>query len=123
MAKIALDEGIGDEPPVEKLSEKCRQHKREYYDARLRPWADHSTALAHVFGEGSSDWTPIKDIKQALMASDDFGNPVDNRSATAIIQQLCVNGYLERRAGACRPVLPSLSSYFKDIERNLAPTS
>ena len=114
LAKIALDEGIGDEPPVERLRDKCREHKREYYDARLQPWAAHSTALAHAFGEGSSDWTPIANIKQALMASDDFGDPVDSRSATAIVQQLCANGYLQRRAGACRPVLPSLSSYFSE---------
>ena len=121
LAKIALDQGIGDEPPVERLRDKCREQKREYYDARLQPWANHSTALARAFGGGSGDWTPIADIKQALMASDDFGDPVDSRSAAAILRQLCANGYLERRAGACRPVLPSLSSYFKDIRRNLAP--
>ena len=53
LAKIVLDEGIGDVPPVEKLREQCRQHKREYYDARLYPWANHTTALSYAFAGGA----------------------------------------------------------------------
>ena len=121
LAKVALEEGIGDEPPVERLRAKCKEHKREYYDAILQPWADHSTALAHALGDGEGDWTAVSDVKQALMASDDFGDPVDRPRATAILKQLCANGYVEQHAGACRPVLPSLSSYFHDIRNSFAP--
>ena len=123
LAKVALEEGIGAEPPVERLRAKCKEHKREYYDAILQPWANHSTALAHALGggDGKDDWTAISDVRQALMASDDFGDPVDRRHATAILKQLCANGYVEQHAGACRPVLPSLSSYFHDIRHSFAP--
>ena len=53
IAQITLDEGIDDAPPTEKLREKCGEHKREYYDARLHPWAKHITALAYAFGNGA----------------------------------------------------------------------
>ena len=120
LANVALDDGIGDEPPAEKLRDKCKAYKREYYDAILQPWANHSTALAHALGDGKGDWTPISDVKQALMASDDFGDPVDRGRATAILKELCATGYVGQHAGACRPVLPSLSSYFQDIRHGFA---
>ena len=120
LANVALDDGIGDEPPAEKLRDQCKAYKREYYDAILQPWANHSTALAHALGNDNGDWTPISDVKQALMASDDFGDPVDRGRATAILKELCASGYVEQHAGACRPVLPSLSSYFQDIRLSFA---
>ena len=121
LAEIVLDEGVGEQPPAERLRRRCRRHRREYYDARLRPWSNHTTALAQAFGRGDGAWTPVADIKRALMASDDFGDPVDGRTATTVLKQLCANGYVEQRTGACRPVLPSLSSYFDDIRRSLSP--
>ena len=120
LANVALDDGIGDEPPAQELRDKCKAYKCEYYDAILQPWANHSTALAHALGDGKGDWAPISDIKQALMASDDFGDSVDQARATAILKELCASGYVEQHAGACRPVLPSLSSYFQDIRHGFA---
>ena len=115
LAEILLDEGIGDVPPVERLRDRCRDHRREYYDARLRRWAHHMTALAQAFSNEQDGWTPVADVKRALMAADDFGDPVDGGTATAILKELCANGYVEQYAGACRPVLPSLSSHFEAI--------
>ena len=115
LAKVVLDEGIGDTPPVDLLRERCRDHRREYYEARLRPWADHMTALARAFSNGQDGWTPIGDVKRALMAADDFGEPVNGGTATTIFKELCRNGYVEQQAGACRPVLPSLLSHFEAI--------
>ena len=119
LAEIALDEGIGDKPPVERLRDRCRDHRREYYDARLRPWAHHMTALAQAFSNEQDGWTPVADIKRALMAADDFGDPVDGGTATRILKELCSNGCVEQRTGACRPVPPSLSSHFATIRRSL----
>ncbi len=119
LAKIVLDEGIGEVPPVERLRERCRDHRREYYDARLRPWADHMTALAQGFSNTQDGWTPVADVKRALMAADDFGDPVDRGKATTMLKELCANGYVERRAGTCRLALPSLSSHFADIRHRL----
>ena len=115
LAEIVLNEGISDEPPVERLQDRCRDHRREYYDARLKPWAHHMTALAQAFSNERDGWTPVADVKRALVASDDFGDPVDGGTATTMLKELCANGYVEQYAGACRPVLPSLTSYFSTI--------
>ena len=123
LAHIVLDEGIDDAPPVEKLRESCREHKREYYDARLHPWARHQTALAHAFAGGDAEWTPIEDIVRALQASDDFGRPVDEDTAATVIEELCASGYVEQGMGVFRPVLPSLTSHFEEMQRNAPPRS
>ena len=123
LAQIVLDEGIGEVPPTEELRKRCRDHRRAYYDARLRPWARHMTALVQTFGSGAGDWTPIDAIIPALMASDDFGKPVDEESATAVIKELCANGYIEKGLGEFRPALPSLASHFETVRLDLAPNN
>ena len=123
LAHIVLDEGIDDAPPVEKLRESCREHKREYYDARLHPWARHQTALAHAFAGGDAEWIPIEDIVRALQASDDFGRPVDEDTAASVIEELCASGYVEQGMGVFRPILPSLTSHFEEMQRNAPPRS
>ena len=122
-AQIALDEGIGDEPPVEKLRDLCRENKREYYEERLHAWAKHTTALAHALAGEETGWTPIEDVVLTLMASDDFGWPVDREAATAVIEELCASGYVERRMSVCRPVLPSLASHLNEMQRDAPPGS
>ena len=121
LAQIVLDDGVGDQPPTDKLRDSCRVHKREYYDARLRAWADHLTALAHAFTSDEAAWTPIEDVVHALMASDDFGKPVDKEAAATVIKELCASGYVERRMSVCRPVLPSLASHLKEMQRDTPP--
>lgn len=118
LAQIVLDEGLGDEPPVAKLRDLCRTHKREYYEARLQAWAKHTTALAHAFAGEETDWTPIEDVVLTLMASDDFGRPVDQNAATKVIEELCASGYVERRMSVCRPALPSLASHLGEMQRD-----
>ncbi len=39
LAELVLKEGIADRPPAGKLRDRCREHKREYYAARLQPWS------------------------------------------------------------------------------------
>lgn len=117
-AQIALDEGIGDEPPVEKLRDLCRENKREYYEERLHAWSKHTTALAHAFAGEETGWTPIEDVVLTLMASDDFGRPVDQNAATKVIEELCASGYVERRMSVCRPALPSLASHLGEMQRD-----
>ena len=123
LAQIALVEGIDEEPPTEKLRKQCREHKRQYYDARLYPWAKHMTALAHAFADDEAGWTPIEDIVLTLKASDDFGRPVDEDTATTVIEELCASGYVERHMGVCRPALPSLASYLAELQRAAPPHS
>ena len=119
LARIVLDEGIGDSPPIRKLRESCRTHRRDYYDARLEPWKTHTTALAEVFGAGKCEWLRVAGVKRALMAADDLGDSVDGPAASAIVRNLSENGYIELNAGKCRPALPSLTSHFADIRKTL----
>ena len=121
LAQLVLDEGIGDAPPVNKLRDQCREHKREYYDARLHPWAGHITALAYAFGVKRNGWTKVGDIKRAIMAADEFGESVAAKIATRAIRELCAHGFVEVRQGACRPVLPSLDSHFDEVRRVSSP--
>ena len=120
LAGVVLDEGVGDAPPVAKLRDLCREHKREYYDARLRPWFDHTIALAHAFGRNASEWTPYSDVRRALIASDNTGDPVEAKDASRIVRELRACGYIEGNAGSCRPALPSLADHFKDMLYALA---
>lgn len=115
LAEVLLRQGIGDSPPAEKLRELCREHKRDYYDARLRPWAHHTIALAHAFDGGDDGWANIGDVKRTLMASDNFGDPVDSAHASKTIKELHDQGFLENRLGACRPAIPSLLAHFAEL--------
>ena len=118
LAEIILADGIGVEPPKKKLIAKCRGHRREYYDARLQPWRQHSTALSLAFAD--TEWTQASTVKLALMASDDHGDPVDAQAASDIVKDLCDNGYVELRPGGkCRPALPSLASHFRTVRQGL----
>lgn len=123
LAQVALAEGIGEAPPTRELRSRCREHKRQYYDARLYPWAKHMTALVYAFAGDEAGWTRIEDIVLALKASDDFGRPVDEDTATTVVEELCASGYVERRMGVCRPALPSLAAYFTEVRRAATPRS
>ena len=117
LAELALREGIRDAPPASQLRDRCREHKREYYDARLHLWANHMTALAYAFGLERNGWTKVGDIKRAIMAADEFGDPVEAKAASNAIRELRAHGYVEVSQGACRPVLPSLAAHFHELRR------
>ena len=121
LAKIALDQGIGDSPPTEQLRRQCRERRREYYDARLRPWSTHTAALAHAFASNGNGWTPIEDVLTVLMASDNRGAPVEENAARAVFDEMCASGYIDEEVDACRLSLPSLTSHFEEIRRKMNP--
>ena len=120
LAELVLAEGIAASPPVAKLRHRCREHKREYYAARLQPWSRHSMALAHAFAGRRGGWTPVDDIVAALMASDNRGRPVAEEVALAVLDGLCATGFVEQGVGSLRPLLPSLSSYFQAVRQDAA---
>lgn len=123
LARIVLDEGIGVEPPVRRLQEECRKRKRDYYDARLHPWRRHTVALSHAFPGGSTAWTSIEDVVAVLMASDNFGRPVAEDVAVAIVDELSANGFVEEHMTGCRLALPPLESHFKEMHLGVDPRS
>ena len=123
LAEIVLDEGVGPEAPKEKLKDQCKQYKREYYDARLQPWAEHTVALAYAFGSDGDGWTRVEDVTATLMMSDDYGEQVGRDTAKTVLKELCANGYVVRRMTHCRPALPSLTSHLEDLQREVDPCS
>ena len=121
LAELVLEEGLADRPPVGKLRDRCREHKREYYAARLQPWSRHTIALAHAFAGEDGHWTPMDDIVAALKASDNRGRPVDEEAALAVVDGLCATGFVEQGVGALRPLLPSLSAHLEAVRQQAAP--
>ena len=119
LARIVLRDGIEQEVPVAELQAECRRHKREYYDARLRPWEDHATALAVAFSNMDAGWTPVGDVMRVLMAADEDGAPVPRKEANAILKALHTHGYVERHAQSYRAALPSLASHFKLLREEM----
>lgn len=117
LAQILLAEGIGTAPPVAKLRDRCREYKREYYEARLEPWSRHTIALARAFGDESNEWQPIDNIVAALSASDNYGRPVDEIAAATVVEELCASGYVEENLGTFRLALPSLATHFAELQR------
>ena len=117
LAQILLKQGIGDEPPLADLTRECKRCKREYYEARLRLWEDHCTALAHAFSDDGEGWTPADDVRQVLMAADDAGDPVKKKKVNAMLNSLRTHGYIERRNQFYRLALPSLAEHFKELRR------
>lgn len=86
--------------------------------SKLAAIADDANA---AFAHEEDGWTPLADVQQALMARDDFGDPVDGRTATALLKELCANGYVQRCAGACRPALLSLAAHLEMVRRGPPP--
>ena len=115
LGRIVLAEGISREPPVGKLHEMCGKRRREYYDARLVPWRNHMTALAYGFGEAAAGWCSVSDIVKAIMAADEYGMPVQRQTAINALEGLRDASLIEVSKGACRPVVPSMGSYFREL--------
>ena len=115
LGRIVLAEGIAREPPVGRLHEMCGKRRREYYDACLAPWRNHMTALAHGFGEATGGWSSVADVVNAIMAADEYGMPVQRQTAIDVLDGLRDASLIEVSKGACRPVVPSMGSYFREL--------
>ena len=115
LGRILLAEGISREPPVGRLREMCSKRRREYYDARLAPWRNHITALAYGFGEAAAGWSSVADVVNAVMAADEYGMPVQRQTAIAALEGLRAASLIEVSKGACRPVVPSMGAYFREL--------
>ena len=115
LGRILLAEGISREPPVSRLREMCSKRRSEYYDARLAPWRNHITALAYGFGEAAAGWSSVADVVNAIMAADEYGMPVQRQTAIAALEGLRAASLIEVSKGACRPMVPSMGSYFREL--------
>ena len=121
LAKIVLDEGVADSPPVGRLREECLRYRREYYDARLRPWSRYRTALAHAFAECGDGRPPTKVVVAALTTVERRGEPIAEETAWDVVEGLCDAGFVAEDGDALKPLLPSLASHFQDVRRITTP--
>ena len=115
LGRILLNEGISREPLVDRLREKCGEYRREYYDARLKRWQDHTTALAYGFGTGDGSGASVANVRKALMVADEIGNPVERDKANDVVIGLRDAGLIEIKGGMCRLLVPSMATHFREI--------
>ena len=122
LAKVVLEEGVAESPPVGRLREECLRFRREYYDARLRPWSRYRTALAHAFAE-CEDGRPLTEVVVAALTTvERRGKPVAEETAWDVVEGLCDAGFVAEDGDALTPLLPSLSSHFRDVRESTAPS-
>ena len=123
LAEALLRDGIADEPPTDAVIAECRRHKGEYYEARLRKWSAHTTALAHAFDGSRKGWTRIEDVVDMLARVDNRGEPVDRGAALTVFDELCAEGYVVQRETDCKPALPSMEAHLAEKRMAADPDS
>ena len=123
LAEALLRDGIADDPPTDAVAAKCRRHKRDYYEARLRRWASHTVALAHAFDGSRNGWTRIEDAVEVLATVDNRGEPVDRAAALTMFDELRAQGYVVEQETDCKPVLPSMETHLAEKRMAADPHS
>ena len=122
LAKIVLEEGVAERPPVGRLREECLRYRREYYDVRLGPWSRYRTALAHAFAECEDGRPLAKVVVAALTTVERRGKPIAEETAWDVVEGLCDAGFVAEDGDALTPLLPSLSSHFQDVRGSTTPS-
>ena len=126
LAQAVLLDGIAASPPANAVRERARAYRREYYEARLRPWSRYETALAYAFTESShmesSDGrTPTKAVVAALTTVTDRGRAVSEEVAWDVVEGICSAGFMEEQDDSLSVLLPSLMTHFQDVRRRRSP--
>ena len=114
LCETLLEHGL--RPPgtreLDAIRASCRDCKRDYYGARLEPFADHTLALAAALRQGRGENVPAYILLDALATSANNGSAVDRSAASSIMGELIERGLFKRTANATMaPSLPSLASY------------
>ena len=123
LAQTVLLDGIAASPPVDVVREKSSGYRREYYEARLRPWSRYETALAYAFMESTDGQTPANAIIAALTTVRDRGKPVSEEIAWDVVEGICRAGFMEERDRSINVLLPSLMTHFQDVRQRTSPNS
>ena len=105
------------------LRGQCQDSKKEYYAARLAPFANHTLALAAALRKanaaGELDTAVLLD---ALEKTDNNGRRASANTALEVLDGLLDRGLMKRRGTSMVAVeVPSMTGYLKDeLERSLA---
>ena len=120
LAQAVLQEGIGASPPVEAVRQKALDYRREYYAARLRPWARYETALACAFTEAGGR-APASAVVAALATVAKRGQAVGEETAWRVVEGICAAGFMVERGDFLELTLPSLLTHFRDVCGRVPP--
>ena len=105
------------------LRRQCQHSKREYYAARLAPFANHTLALAAALCKANAAgelYTAV--VLDALEKSDNNGRRASANTALEVLDGLLDRGLMKRRGTSMVAVeVPSMTAYLNDeLERSLA---
>ena len=123
LAQAVLREGIGASPPADRIRATSRGYRREYYEARLRPWLRFETALAHAFADSGDHQTATKAVIAALTTVSDLGKPTDEETARGVLAGIRNAGFIEERDESIALLLPSLAAHFQDVRERTQPNA
>lgn len=122
LAQAVLLDGIDASPPANVVRETARGYRREYYEARLRPWSRYETALACAFMESGSGQTRTRAIVAALRTVASRGEPTSEEAAWDVVEGICGAGFMEERGDSIHALLPSLMTHFQDVRQRVSRT-
>ena len=121
LAQAVLQEGIGANPPLDAMRAKALGYRREYYGARLRPWARYETALACAFAEADRGRIPADAVVAALTIVAKRGSVVGEDIAWQVVEEICAAGFMVECGDFLELTLPSLMTHFRDVCRRVPP--
>ena len=121
LAQAVLQEGIGANPPLDAMRAKALGYRREYYGARLRPWARYETALACAFTEADRGRIPADAVVAALTIVAKRGSVVGDDTAWQVVEEICAAGFMVECGDFLELTLPSLMTHFRDVCRRVPP--
>ena len=121
LAQAVLQDGIGANPPLDAMRAKALGYRREYYGARLRPWARYETALACAFTEADHGRMPADAVVAALTTVAKRGSVVGEDTAWQVVEEICAAGFMVECGDFLELTLPSLMTHFRDVFRRVPP--
>ena len=121
LAQAVLQEGIGANPPLDAMLTTALGYRREYYGARLRPWARYETALACAFTEAGNGRVPADAVVGALTTVAKRGSAVGEETAWQVVEEICAAGFMVECGDSLELTLPSLMTHFQDVCRRAPP--
>ena len=121
VCRIVLD-GELRQRELDALRQQCRNSKKEYYAARLAPFARHTLALASALRKADDAGEVDAAIMlAALEQSDNHGRGTDADTASAVLDGLIARGLLVERGTTVAVGVPSMTGYLADeLDRAVA---
>ena len=121
VCRIVLD-GELRQRELDVLRRLCRNSKKDYYAARLAPFARHTLALAAALRRANdAGEVDASIVLAALEQSDNHGRATEASTASAVLDGLIDRGLLVERGTTVAVGVPSMTGYLADeLDRAVA---